>query len=188
MIGREGAAGLQNAVARRPSFTRAVVQVPGLFCAIPAEPLRHAIEESEQAKALVNRYTETLWAEAQQLAICNAVHQASARLARWLLQSADRTGAKELSLTQEFLGEMLGIRRTSVTLLAQALQERGIIKYSRGKIAILDRAALEAQACECYQVIRDLYREGFAATEEQASIIPSDPGNQRATRSVNAAK
>ncbi len=68
MIGREGAAGLQSAVARRPSFTRAIVQVPGLFWTIPAEPLRYAIEKSEQAKALVNRYTELLWAEAQQLA------------------------------------------------------------------------------------------------------------------------
>ena len=182
MIGREGAAGLQSAVARRPSFTRAIVQVPGLFWAIPAEPLRHAIEKSEEARALVNHYTEILWAEAQQLAACNAIHQASARLARWLLQSADRTGSNNLLLTQEFLGEMLGIRRTSVTLLAQEIQQRGVIKYSRGKIAILNRAALEANACECYQVIRRLYHEGFAAAEE-VSIVPRDTGVER---TVNA--
>jgi hypothetical protein len=81
---------------------------------------------------------------------------------------------------------MLGIRRTSVTLLAQELQKRGIIKYSRGKIAILDRAALEATACECYQVIGELYRDGFGAAEE-ASIVPRDTGDQRTARSsVNA--
>jgi CRP-like cAMP-binding protein len=158
MIGREGAAGLQNAMGQRPSFTRAIVQVPGVFWSISAEALRRAIENSEQAKAVVNRYTEILWAEAQQLAACNAVHQSLPRLARWLLQSADRTGSNRLPLTQEFLGEMLGVRRTSVTLLAQELQNRGIIRYGRGKITVLDRAALEATACECYQVIEDLYR------------------------------
>ncbi len=181
MVGREGAAGLQSVVTRRPSFTRAIVQVPGLFWTIPAEPLRHAIEKSEEAKALVNRYTEILWSEAQQLAACNAIHQSSARLARWLLLSADRTGSNNLLLTQEFLGEMLGIRRTSVTLLAQEIQQRGVIKYSRGKIAILDRATLEATACECYQVIRRLYHEGLAATEE-ASIVPRDTGDQQKAR------
>jgi hypothetical protein len=82
IIGHEGAAGLQNAVARRPSFTRAIVQIPGSFLVIAAEPLRHAIERSEEAKAVLNRYTEILWAEAQQLAACNAIHQSLPRLAR----------------------------------------------------------------------------------------------------------
>jgi hypothetical protein len=162
MIGREGAAGLQNAFARRPSFTRGIVQVSGSFWTVPADPLGQAIERSEEAKALVNHYTEVLWAEAQQLTACNAVHQSLPRLARWLLQSADRTGSDQLPLTQEFLGEMLGIRRASVTLLAQELHQRGMIKYVRGRITILDRAALEPTACECYQVIREVYH-GMAA-------------------------
>jgi CRP-like cAMP-binding protein len=75
-------------------------------------------------------------------------------LCRWLLQCADRTGSEQLLLTQEFLAEMLGVRRTTVTLLAQELQKRGIVRYSRGRIAILDRSSLEALACECYAAIK----------------------------------
>jgi CRP-like cAMP-binding protein len=158
LIGREGAAGLQSAIGRRTSFVRAIVRVQGLFAAIAAEPLRRSIEMSAEAASLVTRYTEILWAEAQQLAACNAVHAALPRLARWLLQSADRLGSDQLILTQDLLGEALTIRRTSVSLLAQELQQRRIIKYRRGRIAITDRAALEGCACECYRVIRDLYR------------------------------
>jgi len=169
MIGREGAAGLQNALNGQPSFTRAIVQISGSFSTIAAEPVRQAMKKSDDARALVNRYTEILWAEAQQLAVCNVAHRSLARLARWLLQGADRTGSHELPLTQEFLGEMLGLRRTSVTLLAQKLQRRGIIKYSRGKITILDRAALEAAACECYQIIRELY--GVEASAERSEQV-----------------
>jgi CRP-like cAMP-binding protein len=102
----------------------------------------------------VLRYTEMLWAEAQQNAACNAIHDGYSRLCRWLLQCADRTGSEQLLLTQEFLAEMLGVRRTTVTLLAQELQKRGILRYSRGRITILDRAELEACACECYGAVK----------------------------------
>ena len=95
-------------------------------------------------------------AKAQQNAACNAIHDGSSRLCRWLLQCADRTGSEQMLLTQELLAEMLGVRRTTVTLLAQELQKRGILRYSRGRITILDRAALEGCACECYEVIRKL--------------------------------
>ncbi len=159
MVGREGAVGLQTAFGPRASYARAIVQVPGMAYSIAADALREAIHRSEEAQALVIHYTEVLWAEAQQLAACNAVHDASLRLARWLLQSADRTGTEQVRLTQEFLGEMLGIRRTSVTLLAQKLQARGIIRSSRGRIAIADRTALEACACKCYGAIKELYRD-----------------------------
>jgi CRP-like cAMP-binding protein len=95
-----------------------------------------------------------LWAEAQQNVACNAIHDGSSRLCRWLLQCADRTGSDQLLLTQEFLAEMLGVRRTTVTLLAQELQKQGILRYSRGRITILDRAALEARSCECYGTVK----------------------------------
>ena len=159
LVGREGAAGLQSAFGPRFSFTRAVVQMSGTFYAIAAEALRRAINDSEAARAVIEHYTELLWAEAQQVAACNALHPANSRLARWLLQAADRAGTEQLSLTQEFIGEMLGIRRTSVTLLAQDLQRRGVIKYSRGKIAILNRETLEGCACDCYGIVKGLYRE-----------------------------
>jgi CRP-like cAMP-binding protein len=119
MIGREGAAGLQSARGPRCSFARAIVQIPGESYTVSAELLRAAIDISEEAKDFVNRYMEIRWAEAQQLAACNAIHVALPRLARWLLQSADRIGGMQVRLTQKFLGEMLGIRWTSVTLLAQ---------------------------------------------------------------------
>jgi CRP-like cAMP-binding protein len=159
MIGREGAAGLQGAIGRSSAFTRGIVQIAGSFYTIAAEPLRQAIATSEEAKALVSRYTEVLLAEAQQLTVCNALHLGAARLARWLLQAADRTGSERLALTQEFLGEMLALKRTSVTFCAQELHQRGAINYSRGKITIVDHKTLQACACECYRVIRELYRD-----------------------------
>src|SRR5439155_1132938 len=84
------------------------------------------------SRDLISRYTEVLWAEAQQIVACNAVHDAASRLCRWLLQSADRTDSETIPLTQEFLAQMLGVRRTTVSLLAQVLQKQGLIKYSRG--------------------------------------------------------
>jgi CRP-like cAMP-binding protein len=96
-------------------------------------------------------YTEVLWAESQQIAACYAAHSSSARLCRRLLQAADSIGCDHMPLTHEYLATMIGARRTTVTLLALELQELGAIKCSRGKIAILDRSALEACACECYQ-------------------------------------
>jgi len=172
-IGREGAVGLHSAIGRRTSFARAIVRVQGLFSTIAAEPLRRSIEMSTDAANLVTRYTEILWAEAQQLAACNAIHAALPRLARWLLQSADRIGSDQLVLTQDLLGEVLCIRRTSVSLLAQKLQERSIIQYRRGRIAIVDRGALEGCACECYRVIRDLYHALPAPTDEEAGNAAS---------------
>src|SRR5262249_26552145 len=123
-----------------------------------------------EANALVQQYIETLWAEAQQICACNATHEGETRLARWLLQCADRTGTEQSTVTQESLGEMLGIRRTTVTLLAQHLQDRGIIKYSRGKIAIVDRAVLESCACGCYGTVKGLYGELAARIQKQSGI------------------
>jgi CRP-like cAMP-binding protein len=152
--GREGAVGLQCGFGPRLSFTRAMVQIPGRFSTISAARFEHAVSGSAVLRDLVLCYTETVWAEAQQNAACNAIHDGSSRLCRWLLQCADRTGSEQLLLTQEFLAEMLGVRRTTVTLLAQELQKRGILRYSRGRITILDRAALESCACECYGAVK----------------------------------
>jgi CRP-like cAMP-binding protein len=152
--GREGAVGLQCGFGPRLSFTRATVQIPGKFSVISATRFEQAVGRSTALRDLVLRYTETLWAEAQQNAACNAIHAGSSRLCRWLLQCADRTGSEQLLLTQEFLAEMLGVRRTTVTLLAQELQKRGILRYSRGRITILDRPALESCACECYAAVK----------------------------------
>jgi CRP-like cAMP-binding protein len=154
--GQEGGVGLQCGFGPRLSFTRATVLIAGRFWTISAPRFERAVSRSTALHDLVLRYTEMRWAEAQQNAVCNAIHDGSSRLCRWLLQCADRIASDQLLLTQEFLAEMLGVRRTTVTLLAQELQKRGMLRYSRGRITILDRAGLEASACECYRVIRDL--------------------------------
>lgn len=162
MVGREGAIGLHRVHGERRSLTRATVQAAGLFSVVPGARFKVAVGASAVAREAIARYTEWQWAEAQQLAACNALHDASSRLCRWLLQSADRRGSDELHLTQEFLSQVLGIRRTSVTLLAQALQRKGLIRYSRRAILIVDRAGLEACACECYNVTKQLSRDCVA--------------------------
>jgi CRP-like cAMP-binding protein len=153
-VGREGAVGLHRGLGERRSFTRAITQIGGRFSTIRAGRFEQIANGSAPVCDLILRYTEVLLAEAQQMAACNAMHEAKARLCRWLLQCADRTGRAELPLTQEYLAQMLGIRRTTVTLLAQSMQARGLIKYRRGHIVLLDRKGIEERACECYDIMR----------------------------------
>jgi CRP-like cAMP-binding protein len=153
-IGREGAVGLQRGLGPRLSFTRAVVQIAGTFCTISGPRFEHAASQSAALRDLIAHYIETVLAECEQNAACNAIHDGRSRLSRWLLQCADRTGRSQLLLTQECLAQMLGVRRTTVTLLAQELQKHDIVRYTRGRITILNRAALENLACECYAVMK----------------------------------
>jgi CRP-like cAMP-binding protein len=168
-VGCEGAVGVQCGNGPCFSFTRAIVQIGGNFWIIAAPLFEAATSRSAELRELIFAYIETLWAETQQNAACNAIHDGSSRLCRWLLQCADRTGSDQVLLTHEFLAEMLGVRRTTVTLLAQELQKRGIFRYSRGRITILDRAALEACACECYEVIRKLSTVAVLPTPSHGS-------------------
>jgi len=160
-----------NAAAARVSLTRAIVQIAGSFSVISAPRFELATKHSAALGGANFSYIETLWTEAQQNAACNAIHDGSSRLCRWLLQCADRIGSEHLLVTQEFLAEMLGVRRTTVTLLAQELQKRGILRYSRGRITILDRAALEACACECYNVVRNISLGAVPGVSRQSQII-----------------
>jgi CRP-like cAMP-binding protein len=154
IVGREGAIGLHRALGPRRAFTRATAQVGGRFSIIRGARLAQIAEEDSTLREMIARYTEVLWAEAQQIAACNATHDAASRLARWLLQVADRIGSDHVPLTQEFLAQMIGVRRTTVTLLAQAMQKEGLLRYSRGRIDILDRQGLETCACECHRIIQ----------------------------------
>ena len=129
------------------------MQVAGTISHISAEAFERAVAQSEAIKDIITQYTEVLWVEAQQLAACNALHGVEARLARWLLQTQDRIESPSLPLTQEFLSQMLGVRRTTVTIVARAFQNAGLIRYRRGHIIIIDRGGLEEAACECYQII-----------------------------------
>jgi CRP-like cAMP-binding protein len=153
-VGSEGAVGLHSALGKRVSFTRATIQISGNFSVIRSAAFAQSMKDQGPVRDLIARYTEVLWAEAQQIAACNAAHDVPARLCRWLLQAADRIGSDQVPLTQELIGQMLGVRRTTVTLLAQSLQRRGVIQYARGKITILDRKHLEHCACECYAIMQ----------------------------------
>jgi CRP-like cAMP-binding protein len=153
MVGREGAVGLQGRFGTRFSFTRAVAQIGGRFSFIRAARFAELVDGDAAVSNLFSRYTEVLLAEAQQIVACNAAHDGVSRLARCLLQSADRIGSDELALIQETLAEMLGVRRTTVTLLAKALKEKGLIRYSRGHLVITNRKSLESTACECYHAV-----------------------------------
>ncbi len=115
---------------------------------LTSEPLRTLVHQSIQGQSLV----------LSQIAACNRLHEVEERLARWLLMVQDRLGEDKFMLTQEFLAEMIGARRTTVTLAAGSLQRSGLIEYSRGHIHILDREKLETAACECYPIVRDLIR------------------------------
>jgi CRP-like cAMP-binding protein len=132
-----------------------------VFCQIPAESrrMRVAVFDEEVRREgpfrqLVQRYAQALFNQVSQTAACNRLHSTEERCARWLLVSHDRVQADEFPLTQEFLAVMLGTHRPSVTLAAGILQKAGLIRYSRGRITILDRAGLEAVSCECYRVTR----------------------------------
>ena len=121
-------------------------------------PFRKTLENGSGLPLLLLSYTHSLLTQISQAAVCNRFHPIDARLARWLLMTRDRMGADEFKVTQEFLSNMLGVRREGVNRAAGSLQCKKLISYSRGTLTILKRARLEAVACECYKIIKDEYR------------------------------
>ncbi|HZT80515.1 MAG TPA: Crp/Fnr family transcriptional regulator [Gemmataceae bacterium] len=156
-VGREGLVGFHLVLGLDFSPLRALCQVPGGALRLPAGVLRRAVEASPAADAFLRRYVAVFLRNANQIVACNAVHSVEERACRWLLMAHDRVGSDEFSLTQEFLAEMLGVRRQSVTVVAGALQQAGLIAYRRGVVRILNRTGLEGASCECYRVMRAFY-------------------------------
>jgi CRP-like cAMP-binding protein len=154
VVGREGALGLFADFGPWRACVRAIVQAPGIAECIPLTQLRTIVSQSEPIRRLMLRYKETLSAQAQQTAACNALHSVEQRMARWLLQMHDRLDDYALPITQDALSQMLGVRRTTVTLVAQKLQHDGVIRYRRGRIELANRSTLQTLACECYQTCR----------------------------------
>jgi CRP-like cAMP-binding protein len=165
VVGREGAIGLFADFGSWRACTRAIVQAPGIAETIPLPHLRAAASQSEALRRTLLRYKETLSAQAQQTAGCNALHSVEERTARWLLQLADRIEHNELPVTQDTLSQMLGVRRTTVTLVAQKMQHDGLIRYRRGRIIITDRTTLQGLACECYATSRRRAEAPFEEAE-----------------------
>ena len=154
-VGREGVVGAMAGLGLYKSLVRVVVQMPLACSKIAATHFRTVAAASEPIRNLCIRYNEVLLSQARVTAACNALHPIEARFCRWLLQSADHAASDTIALTQEFLAEMLGVRRTSVTEVASKVQNAGVITYSRGVIKILDRPALMRLSCECYETLLD---------------------------------
>ena len=154
-VGREGVVGAMAGLGLYKSLVRVVVQLSMAVSKIPAPQFRKAAAQSDAIRNMCIQYNEVLLSQARVTAACNALHVVEARFCRWLLQTADRAESDTVALTQEFLAEMLGVRRTSVTEVASKIQAAGAINYSRGQITILKRSALEKMSCECYQTLVD---------------------------------
>src|SRR4051812_5972214 len=151
MVGRDGVVGASAALDGRMSLSRGIVQLGGEAIVCDINGLKSAALESPDLLSLLIRHEQTVYAQAQQSAACFATHHVQSRLCRWLLRARDLSSSDRLDFTQEYLAEMLGVRRTSVTAEANTLQAAGFIKYSRGKIQIVDPEGLQDSACECYE-------------------------------------
>ncbi len=161
-IGNEGMSGLPLFLGTDRTAAQAFCQVPGDALRLDADAFRRAATQSS-LRLLLGRYTQALFTLVGQASACNRLHPARERCARWLLQTHDRVGRDEFGLTQQFLSQMLGVRRATVTEAAGALQAEGLIDYAYGKIVVRDRAGLERAACECYEIVR----QEFARLLEQ---------------------
>jgi CRP-like cAMP-binding protein len=165
MIGRDGVLGAGAALDDRLLLTTSLVQVPGQAWAIGMEHVRRLALADEKFRSVLVRHEQVLLAQAQQSAACNASHTVEARLCRWLLRMRDIVG-DDLPLTQEFLAQMIGARRPSVSLVAGTLQQAGLIKYSRGHITIIDLERVQDAACECYETVKAHYEAMLRDAED----------------------
>lgn len=154
VVGRQDVFGASAAFGAKVHVNRAVAQISGVALVIKAAELIKAAHKSETLRHDLFMYDQFILAQAQQSAACNARHDISQRLATWLLRISDRAQQDELPLTQEFLSQMLGVQRASVSIAAGAMQEAGMIQYRRGRLKITDPNKLEEIACECYAAVR----------------------------------
>ena len=156
LVGNEGMVGVPLALGHGVSTIRALVQGSGAAMRMKATTFLKELRRSPHLQRALNHYTNTLMVQVVQTAACNRFHVVEERLARWLLMTRDRVQANDFRMTQEFLSHMLGVRRVGITRAAGALQRHDLIRYSRGKIRILDGPGLEDAACQCYRVVKDL--------------------------------
>jgi CRP-like cAMP-binding protein len=153
-VGRAGIIGASAGLGARLAVSRAIMQLSGTAAWISAAQFHAVANQSQAIRDLIVRYNDLLLGQVQQSVACNALHSLETRLCSRLLQTHDCAGGEAIPLTQESLGQMLGVRRTTVTIAARLLQNSGLIRYRRGRIQILDRAGLEDISCECYAVVR----------------------------------
>ena len=169
LIGSEGVAGFAVVLGGKTSYSETMCQTGGEAYRMSADALREAFAKSAALRDLLPRYALIFQVQVAQTAACNAHHALEQRLARWLLAAHDRSGTAELSLTQDLIAVMLGVRRATVSIAASTLQRAGVIRYQHGKITIVDRTGLENAACECYEAVcgesRRLFGDFIAPAE-----------------------
>ncbi|MBD2508565.1 Crp/Fnr family transcriptional regulator [Nostoc muscorum FACHB-395] len=157
LVSNEGMVGIPVILGDNTTTTTASVQIPDSAMQMDADILKSEFNRGTALQSLLLRYVQSMYTQIAQGSACNRLHKLEARLARWLLTVSDRLQSEEFPLTQEFISQMLGVRRAGVTEAANILSQAGIITYHRGQINILNREALEKTSCECYQIIEDEY-------------------------------
>jgi CRP-like cAMP-binding protein len=160
-IGREGMAGVPILLDAGTTPMQTLTQIPGQAVRVKGEIIKEAFDKGGALRHILHRYIHATIVLGSQTAACNRLHRIEARLCRWLLMSSDGVGKEELFLTQEFLSTMLGVRRAGVSEAASQLMGKGLIRYQRGRIQIVDRKSLETVACECYRVVKAEYERLF---------------------------
>jgi CRP-like cAMP-binding protein len=155
-VGNEGMVGVPLILGSRSMPVRELsqAQVPGEVVVMDADKFRDEIDAGGPLQEITQRYVQVFFGQLSQQVACNGLHSIAERCSRWLLMTHDRVGSDEFPVTQEFLSQMLGVRRASVTVVVGVLQQAGLIRYHRGRLTVLDREGLEASSCECYGVIR----------------------------------
>ncbi|MBM6582997.1 Crp/Fnr family transcriptional regulator [Microvirga sp. BT689] len=170
VFGREGVVGLLSVLVTREAFGRYLVQMTGSASRIAFEQLNEVRNTRPKLRQLFMNYGEAFLAQTFQTVSCNALHPVEARCCRWILAMHDRAEGDTLPLTHEFLSEMLGVQRSSVSVVTRTLQTAGLIRQSRGSITVLDRAGLEETTCECYGKIRRVYQRLLPGTYSQPPL------------------
>ena len=153
LVGKEGFIGLPLVAGFHTAPTRAIAQIEGSAFRVEGETLTAVLRQCPKLERRLQQFAQVMAVQTTQIAACNRLHEVNERLARWLLMSADRIGSDSVPLTQELIAQMLGTRRSSVTVAAGVLQKAGLITYSRGDVKIIDRPKLEAASCECYRTM-----------------------------------
>jgi CRP-like cAMP-binding protein len=154
VVGNEGMVGVSVFMGGESTPSRALVQSAGTAYTLSGQRLKQEFNRHGELLGLLLRYTQALITQMAQTAVCNRHHTIDQQLSRWLLMSLDRLATNRLTMTQELIANMLGVRREGVTVAAGRLQEAGVIRYARGRIDVLDRPKLEALCCECYSVVK----------------------------------
>lgn len=155
LVGNEGIVGIPVILRVNRAAYRSIVLMPVDALRIKAEALKREFNRGGQLQDLLLRYTHAALTQIAQSVLCNRFHKSDKRLARWLLTAHDRVRSETVNLTQECLAHLLGTSRTNVSMVANPLQDAGLIRYKRGRITVLDRKGLEAASCECYRIIKD---------------------------------